>query len=112
MTSLAPRPYWDHVDLADVGGELRAVGSVVRVSLEAIRRSDSTWVGAYDLLLRGDGASGMTKAYTTRQDALVSAAYRVNEYCQSILERKGTNLAADVRAANHVVRWLELIDLL
>jgi hypothetical protein len=111
-TSTPPRPYWDHVDLADVGGELHARSSNARVILTATRRADSSWVGAYDLLLGDDGVSGTTKAHTARQDALVSAAYRVADYCRSILERKAAHPSCDLGAANHVMRWLVHLDLL
>lgn len=68
--------------------------------------------GSYDLLRRCDGASGKTKPQATRQDALASAAYRVNEYCESLLDRKAEFLACEVRAAREVVRWLGILDLL
>ncbi len=77
-----------------------------------MKRPDSTWVGSYDLLLRCDGTSGSTRAQTTRQDALVSAAYRVSKYCESILERKAAHVVCDVRAAAQVLRRLNLLDLL
>jgi hypothetical protein len=111
-TPVAPRPYWDDVALADIGGELRAQTAAVRVAIDATKRADSSWVGSYDLLLRSDGTSGTTKPQASRQDALVSAAYRVIEYCESILDRKVGHIASDRRAASQVIRWLRLLDLL
>ena len=111
-TSGQARPYWDYVDLADVGGALRARRHSVRVLLDTTKRTDSTWIGRYGLLVSRDGASGATKAQATRQDALASAAYGVAEYCTAILDRKPANPTCDVRAAAEVMRWLQLLDLL
>lgn len=110
--SAAPRPYWDQVDLADIGGELRAQAATVRVALDATQCADTTWVGIYDVLLRCDGTSGTTKAQPTRQDALVSAAYRVSDYCKSIVDRKASYSSCDRRAAKSILSWLTQLDLL
>ena len=106
------RPFWDQVDLADVGGELRARGPHTRVSIGATQRADSTWSALYDLMLQQDGVSGATKPQATRQDALVSAAYGVAGFCRSILERKAGRTSREVRSAAEVMRWLQLLDLL
>ena len=40
-----PRPYWDYVDLADVGGELRARRPGVKVILAAEPLPNGGWAG-------------------------------------------------------------------
>jgi hypothetical protein len=106
-------PYWVHVDLADVGGQLRARNHAVRVLLDADAAADGTWIGYYDALFTQSGVSGPTRAHSTRQDALASAAYAVAGHCRHLLgDVAGSHPRADVRAAREVVRWLEMLDLL
>jgi hypothetical protein len=63
-------------------------------------------------LFTQSGVSGPTRAQSTRQDALASAAYAVAGHCRHLLADPSSHPRADVRAAREVVRWLELLDLL
>jgi hypothetical protein len=45
------RPYWQAVDLADLGGELRAHRPGVRTLIAAYQSDDGRWVGIHDLVL-------------------------------------------------------------
>lgn len=106
------RPYWEHVDLADVGGELRARRAGVQAILSAERRADGLWVGYHDLMLGTSGSSGPTRPQSSRDDALVSAAYQLMKHCDAVLARNGSLPRADARAARQLVTWLGQIDLL
>ena len=106
------RPFWAEVDLADLGGPLRARGRTVRVLLDAQRTEDGLWRGQYDALLSRSGVSGPTKLVPLRRDALTSAAHAVAAHCQRVIARGGHEPPSDVRAAKEVRRWLQLVDLL
>ncbi len=108
----ARRPYWEHVDLADLGGELRAARRGVRVVLGAERRSDGAWTGYHDLALPANGSDGVTKPQPCRYDALVSAAHTLARHCERVLSRHQLTHRDEVRAARAVLRWLEVLDLL
>lgn len=110
--SAARQPYWTQIDLADLGGELRARNHAVRVQLSADVADDSAWTGYYDALFTQSGVSGPTRPQVTRQDALVTAAYAVARHCRRLLGEASCHPRADVRAAREVMRWLELLDLL
>jgi hypothetical protein len=105
-------PYWDSVDTADVGGELRARSRHVHLILDASQCAQATWIGSFDLVLGHDGASGVTKPQASRQDALTSAAYDMRRYCQRILDRATASSRDDVRAAREVLRWMTRLELL
>jgi len=106
------RPYWIHVDSADVGGDLRANNQRVRVRLDAHAAADGTWTAYYDLLLSQSGVSGPTRPLPTRQDALSSAAYAIAKHCRWLVANPDGQARDTVRAAREVIRWLELLDLL
>ena len=106
------RPYWDCVDNADLGGELRARRPGVKALLTAERRSDGSWVGLHDLVLGHDGSSGTTRPLPTRQDALVSAAYRMAEYCDGVLRLNGTAPKTHATGARQLLRWVRNLDLM
>ena len=111
-TTAVPRPYWDHVDLADIGGELRAARDGVKALLTAERQSDRSWVGYHDLVLGGGGSSGSTRPQVSRQDALASAAYQMVKHCELVLAQNGTVSRAEAQAARQIVRWLNQLDVL
>lgn len=106
------RPFWDYIDDADLGGELRGRAPGVRVFLSAEQRKDGLWVGYHDLLLGDGGSNGPTPALPARQDALASAAYRVMEHCEQVLAQNGACKKADARAAKRLLGWLQRLDLL
>jgi hypothetical protein len=108
----AQRAYWDSVDLADLGGDLRARNQHTRVVLGASQRPDQTWLGYFDVLSGDDGVSGLTKPQLTRQDALASAAYCVSQHCRSTIGHPAAHCRHSVRAAREVLRWMTNLDLL
>jgi hypothetical protein len=112
LVQRSPRPYWDRVDLADVGGELRARRTGVKAVLIAELRSDHSWVGYHDLVIGTEGSSGPTRPQASRQDALVSAAYHVLKHCEAVLARNGAAPSGHARAARQIVTWLRGLDLL
>lgn len=83
--SPARQPYWTQIDLADLGGELRARNHAVRISLTAQSASDGSWTGYYDALFSQSGVSGPTRPQATRQDALATAAHAVARHCRRLL---------------------------
>lgn len=106
------RPYWQRVDLADVGAELHAIATGVRALLTADRRVDGLWVGYHDLVLGQGGSSGPTRTQPERNDALVSAAYQLVRHCEEVLAQNGSASRSDATAARQVIRWLRQLDLL
>ena len=109
-SALEQRPYWDDVDLADLGGELHARRPGVKALLGAEIRPDGTWVGYHDLLLRWDGSNGSTRPHASREDALISAAYQLADRCHAVISRKAVT-KSDVTAARQLMRWLQQLDL-
>lgn len=107
-----PRPYWDHADLADVGGELRAGRPGVKVILAAEQLPNGGWTGYYDLVLPSDGCDGTTPPLETRADALTSAAYQLVRYCEHILAANGSAPRDNARAARQLIAWLRDLALL
>lgn len=106
------RPYWEQVDLADLGGELRAARRGARVVLGAQQRPDGGWTGYHDLALPANGSDGVTKSQPSRYDALVSAAHALARHCERVLSRHQLTHRDEVRATREVLRWLEALDLL
>ena len=109
-SALEQRPYWDDIDLADLGGELHARRPGVKALLGADARRDGMWVGYHDLVLGRDGTSGSTRAHATREDALISAAYQLAEHCHAVISRT-TVTKSNVTAARQLLRWLQQLDL-
>jgi hypothetical protein len=109
-TTSSPRPYWTHVDTADVGGELQARNQSARVRIGAHQSVDGTWTGYYDACFAQSGASGPIRTMSSRQDVLASAAYSVARHCRWVLAN--TQPRDSLRAAREVLRWLEVLDLL
>lgn len=107
----APRAYWDYVDLADVGGELRARGPNARAAIASAQSTAGVWTATFDLLLCRGGTSGTTKPQETRGDAITSAAYAIALYCRTVAS-DATCGRVDVRAAREVLRWLTELDVL
>ena len=109
----ARRPFWDLVDLVDVGGPtLRACGRAVRVRLDVEQTAAGDWIAHHDLVLAVTGTSARTRRQPTRGDALASAAHAVARHCQSILRSSEQQRRDDLRSAKEVIRWLEYLDLL
>lgn len=106
------RPYWQSIDLADVGGELRAYRPGVRALIAAHRSDDGRWIGYHDLVLGHVGSSGSTRPQFTRQDALASAAHGLAQPCRTIIARQGSTPKAAVTASRHLMHWLAQLDLL
>ena len=106
------RPYWDDVDLADLGGELHARRPGVKALLGADSRPDGTWIGYHDLLLGREGSNGCTRPHATREDALITAAYQMASHCQGILSMNGTAPRGEATGARQILRWLGNLDLL
>jgi hypothetical protein len=106
-----PKPYWDYVDNADLGGELRARRPGVQALLTAEKRPDGSWVGYHDLVLGSDGSSGPTRPLPTRQDALLSAAYHMARHCERVLARNGRTPKVDATGARLLLRWFAELDL-
>jgi hypothetical protein len=108
-----PRPFWDVVDLVDVGGPtLRACGRAVRVRLDVDQTAPGDWIAHHDLVLAASGTSAPTRRQLTRGDALGSAAHAVARHCRSILLNPERQRREDLRSAKEVIRWLESLDLL
>ncbi len=106
------RPYWQRVDLADVGGDLHARSRDVRALLGAEqRRQDGLWIGYHDLVLGHSGSSGSTRPQSTRGDALVGAAYQMSQHCEAVLRRSRTAPRTEVAAARQLLGWLHQLDL-
>lgn len=105
------RPYWQHIDNADLGGELHAKAPGVRAVLSAEPRADGLWVGYHDVLLAQSGSSGPTRPHDSRGDALVSAAYQLMAHCEAVLAQNGAAPRADATAARRLLRWVRQLDL-
>jgi len=106
------RPFWAEVDLADLGGPVRARSRMARVLLDAQPVADGLWRGQYDALLSRSGISGPTKPMQLRRDALASAAHAVAGHCQRVLASGDREPRCDVRSAREILRWLHLLDLM
>ena len=111
-TTRGVRPYWEQVDLADLGGELRAKRSGVRVLLGADADHRGLWTGYFDLVVPGGGIDGSTKPMPSRRDALVTSAHRVARYCENALSTDQPLPRDHARAAGQVLGWLGLLDVL
>ena len=106
------RPYWQCVDLADVGGDLRARRPGINALVTAQQGEDGQWIGYHDLVLERTGSSGATRPQATRGDALASAAYGMAQHCQVILSQRGSYPSATATASRQLLRWLSQLDLL
>ena len=107
------RPYWDEVDLADLGaGSLRARRRDVRVRLDLGQPEAGVWVGFHDAVLPRSGSSGATRRQPTRRDALASAAHGLARHCRRVVGTSHQQPRDEVRAAREVLQWLETLDLL
>lgn len=106
------RPYWDDVDLVDVGaGSLRARRRDVRVRLDLGRPEAGAWIGYHDAVLPHSGSSGTTRRQPTRHDALASAAHALARHCRRITSTCDQP-RDELRAAKEILRWLDILDLL
>jgi hypothetical protein len=110
--SMERRPYWDAVDMADLGGTLCARRPGVRAVIDAQCGPTGLWLGYHDVLLGQLGSSAVTRPQPTRQDALASAAHAVAQTCRRILAAPGHHVLATTCAARQVIRWLGELDLL
>jgi hypothetical protein len=106
------RPYWQHVDLADLGGELRARRPGINALVTAHQSQDGRWIGYHDLVLDQTGSSGATRPQSTRGDALASAAHGMAQHCNMILARRGGGPTSTMTATRQLLRWLAQVDLL